>query len=98
MSYLPAYLPAVPHVGHQRLIGGFGRLGNRNPRGVLPGEKEQNIKGQLEISEEMQQYDCVCVYVCGGGPQQWSTMSKGSECTAEKWRRVLRGSTTKMVI
>lgn len=58
MSYLPAYLPAVPHVGHQRLIGGFGRLRNRNPRGILPGEKSKKKHiSQLEISYEMQRHE-----------------------------------------
>lgn len=35
VSYLPAYLPAVPHVRHQRLVWRFGRLWDGDPWRVL---------------------------------------------------------------
>lgn len=35
VSYLPAYLPAVPHVRHQWLVWRFGRLGDGDTWGVL---------------------------------------------------------------
>lgn len=56
VSYLPAYLPAVPHVGHQRLVWRFGRLRDGDACGVLRTEGRRREKKEKrerrKVSEE----------------------------------------------
>lgn len=56
VSYLPAYLPAVPHVWHQWLVWWFGRLWDGDARGVLwkEGERGHKEEGGKSMNGEME--------------------------------------------